>query len=113
MFSVGCDRTGKLQVDRIDPIVGDIHGNQQVRVLGRGFRLDGDYSVYFGGKRASKVGIANANTLGVTTPPGGVAGKVDVTITSDTGDAFRIRGGYEYKDLSGNVLEHLQGVKNR
>lgn len=106
-----CRRQNDMSVQGIDPSVGDVRGEQQTRILGDGFNFDGTYTVYFGTKKATRVAILDDHTLQVRTPAGVGASKVDVTISSDNGTAYRIRGGYEYKDMAGSVVEKLGAVE--
>ncbi|MCA9531287.1 MAG: IPT/TIG domain-containing protein [Myxococcales bacterium] len=106
----GCDRPAapaQPTVRAIDPAVGPLSGRQPVQIVGRGFRPDLGYTVYFGAQRAPQVTLRNPSTLVVLTPVADHAGTVDVIVQSDDGDAWRIVDGYRYADFGGNVLEHL------
>ena len=98
--------SGELQILTLEPQVGATQGSQPVKIGGKGFRTDIGYTVFFGNKKAEKVTILNEETLAVITPPGD-AGKVDITIRADNGDAFRIVEAWDYTEAGGNVMENV------
>jgi hypothetical protein len=98
---------GDLSVTNVDPRAGATAGEQSVRIRGNNFRRDISYTVYFGTKRAQRSTILDDNTLLVTTPQADQARSVDVIVAADNGPAFRIRDGYRYEDMGGNVMEQV------
>ncbi|HEY8427595.1 MAG TPA: IPT/TIG domain-containing protein [Sandaracinaceae bacterium] len=99
--------SGELEVTNIDPRAGATAGEQPVRILGNNFRQDIGYTVYFGNKRSMRATILNEHTLVVSSPPMDAPGAVDVVVAADNGPAFRIRQGFRYEDMSGNVMERV------
>ncbi len=91
----------------LEPTVADFRTQSQVQVIGQGFKPEGGYSVYFGKAKAQEVTFVDANTL-VTRPPTVTEpGTADVTVVSDLGPGFLVRGGFEFVDLSGSPVEHM------
>lgn len=104
----GCEAAegGDPAVLNIEPRAGATAGEQPVRITGANFRQDIGYSVYFGATRAPQVTIIDPQTLLVATPQHD-AGRVDVVVAADSGPAFRIRGGFEFTEQGGNVMEQV------
>ena len=96
-----------LSVESIDPKVGPTAVDQQVRIHGENFKRDGAYRVYFGGKRARNLTILSDTELMVTAPRLTDAKSVDVVVRADDGTVFRIKNGYKYVEMAGNVLEKI------
>jgi hypothetical protein len=110
----GCDsKGGDVAILDIDPKVGATIGDQYVKILGKNFRQDIGYTVYFGTKKSAQVTIVDPETLLATTPTGQKAGQVDVLIRADDGNAFRIPQGFKFEEMGGSVVEGLGsgGVK--
>lgn len=99
--------SGPMQVHRIDPGAGGLQGGQQVRIVGENFRTDIGYTVYFGSLKAKTVTLLDSETMIALSPQQTQKGAVDVTVASDNGPAFRIKNGYRYEDMSGNVMEQF------
>ena len=102
----GCEDDGKMNVTGINPPAGHIAGDQTVQILGKHFRTDIGYAVYFGNAKASQVSIRSEEMLIVTTPQH-EAGPVDVTVRADDGNAFRMKQAFKYEDMGGSVVEGL------
>jgi hypothetical protein len=102
-----CESKGEMAILDVDPKVGHTVGDQPVRIVGRHFRQDIGYTVYFGATKAATVTILNPETILVTTPNRVDEGKVDITIRADDGTAFRIKDGFEFKQMSGSVVGGL------
>jgi hypothetical protein len=110
----GCEsKGGDVTIVDIDPKVGATQGDQYVKILGKNFRQDIGYTVYFGTKKSAQVTIVDPETLLATTPTGAKVGQVDVLIRADNGSAFRIPQGFKFEDMGGSVVEGLGkgGVK--
>lgn len=89
----------------VTPKAGHTQGEQPVRIIGKNFRQDIGYTVYFGTKKTSSVTIRDPETLEVTTPSGMPEGKVDIMIRADDGNAFKISQAFTFEDMGGNVME--------
>lgn len=106
--AIGCgDGGGEMGITDIQPRAGATQGQQPVKILGRNFRTDIGYTVYFGNKKATSVTILDPETILVTTPQRDEPGPVDVTIRADNGPAFRIASAYRYEEMGGSVVEGL------
>lgn len=114
MQLAGCDsKGGQVAILDIDPKVGATQGDQYVKILGKNFRQDIGYTVYFGTKKSAQVTIVDPETLLATTPTGAKVGAVDVLIRADDGNAFRIPQGFKFEEMGGSVVEGIGvgGVK--
>jgi hypothetical protein len=107
VLMAGCDSGGEMVILDINPKVGHTQGEQPVRILGKNFRQDIGYTIYFGTKKTSSVTIRDPETMEVVTPPGMDKGKVDIMIRADDGNAFRIVQAFSFEDMGGNVVEGL------
>ena len=103
----GCKKGGEVSILDVDPKVGATMGDQYVKILGKNFRQDIGYTVYFGTKKSAQVTIVDPETLLATTPTGVKVGTVDVLIRGDDGNAFRIPQGFKFEDMGGSVVEGL------
>lgn len=103
----GCKQGGEVTILDVDPKVGATQGDQYVKILGKNFRQDIGYTVYFGTKKSAQVTIVDPETLLATTPTGAKVGSVDVLIRGDDGNAFRIPQGFKFEDMGGSVVEGL------
>jgi IPT/TIG domain len=103
----GCKGAGEVAILDIDPKVGHTQGDQYVKIVGKNFRQDIGYTVYFGTKKSSQVTIVDPETLLATTPSGEKVGQVDVLIRADDGNAFRIPQGFKFEDMGGSVVEGI------
>lgn len=98
---------GELEILNIDPRAGATAGEQTVKISGNNFRRDISYTVYFGTKASERSTIMDDHTLVVATPGSDEAGPVDVIVAADNGPAFRIREGFRYEDMAGNIMENV------
>lgn len=103
----GGESGGELQVTNVDPRAGATAGEQPVRILCNGFRQDIGYTVYFGNRRSQRATILDEHTLVVSTPHMDGAGPVDIVVAADNGPAFRIREGFRFEEMGGNVMEQV------
>ena len=85
-----CKESGEMAILDVQPRKGHTQGEQAVRILGKNFRQDIGYTVYFGNKKAQELTLQDPETMIVTTPPGMAAGTVDIMIRADNGNAFKI-----------------------
>src|SRR5262245_50230058 len=76
----GCKSGGDVAILDIDPKVGHTQGDQYVKIVGKNFRQDIGYTVYFGTKKSAQVTIVDPETLLATTPSGSKVGPVDIMI---------------------------------
>ncbi len=90
--------------DRLDPDFGGLQGGKSVRILGENIRLDIGYSVLFGQEISPQVSIESEKALLAVTPRMLEPGRVDVVIRTDDGSVFRIKGGFQYVNQAGNLL---------
>jgi hypothetical protein len=104
---LGCESGGAMQILDVNPRVGHTQGDQSVRILGRNFRPDIGYTVYFGTKKTSSVTIRDPETLEVVTPSGMSVGPVDIMIRADDGNAFKIAQAFKFENMGGSVVEGL------
>lgn len=102
-----CESGGEMTILDVNPRVGHTQGEQPVRILGKNFRQDIGYTIYFGTKKTSSVTIRDPETMEVVTPSGMDKGKVDIMIRADDGNAFRIVQGFTFEDMGGSVVEGL------
>jgi hypothetical protein len=102
-----CESGGEMVILDINPKVGHTQGEQPVRILGKNFRQDIGYTIYFGTKKTSSVTIRDPETMEVVTPSGMDKGKVDIMIRADDGNAFRIVQAFTFEDMGGNVVQGL------
>jgi hypothetical protein len=99
--ALGCVGAEEMQVHRIDPALGGVRGDEEVRIEGEGFRTDIGYSVHFGPAPAASVIVDGDDSLVVTTPAVDGPRTVDVRIMSDDGRSFVLKRGFRYIDQSG------------
>jgi hypothetical protein len=98
-FASACDSGGQMAILDVAPRVGATQGDQPVRIIGKNFRQDIGYTIYFGTKKTDAVTIRDPETIDVLTPQGMPAGKVDIMIRSDDGSAFRIADAFEFQQV--------------
>lgn len=103
----GGESGGELQVTNVNPRAGATAGEQPVRIIGNGFRQDIGYTVYFGNRRSQRATILDEHTLVVSTPRMDATGAVDIVVAADNGPAFRVREGFRFEDMGGNVMERV------
>jgi hypothetical protein len=110
VLSIGllaCESGGTMQILDVNPRVGHTQGEQSVRILGKNFRQDIGYTVYFGTKKTSAVTIRDPETLEVVTPSGMPVGPVDIMIRADDAGAFKIAQAFKFEDMGGSVIQGL------
>jgi len=108
----GCDEEGgEMAILDVQPRQGSTSGEQPVRILGKNFRQDIGYTVYFGNKKTEQLALRNPETIEVLTPPGMEPGPVDIMIRADNGNAFKITGAYEFKQIEqpGQAVQEDKG----
>lgn len=97
-----------MQIIDLQPQFGPTRTRTPVTVSGANFRTDIGYTVYFGTTRSPQVTILDPENLLVVAPEIEEAGRVDITISADDGQAFRIVDSYEYQAVAGgNAVEQL------
>jgi hypothetical protein len=106
-LAASCESGGQMAILDINPRVGHTHGEQPVRILGKNFRPDIGYTIYFGTKRTSSVTIRDPETMEVVTPSGMPKGPVDIMIRADDGNAFKITQAFTFEDMGGSVVEGI------
>jgi hypothetical protein len=90
----GCD--SDTRVKSVEPNFGNVAGNDDVIIVGSGFKPGTVMTVQFGKHEARSVVIDSPSRIRVKTP-GGVEGKVDVIVTRDDGKTFVLRDGFLYR----------------
>lgn len=105
--TTACEGSKEVQILDVNPRVGHTQGDQSVRILGRNFRSDIGYTVYFGTRKTSTVTIRDPETLEVLTPTRMEPGSVDIMIRADDGSAFKITQAFKFEDMGGSVVEGL------
>ncbi len=96
----------RIDVDAIEPAIGDLEGGESVTLHGVGFTPDA--AVLFGGQSApvESVDIANGE-LHVLTPGADMPGPVDVEVINEF-DSRRIVDGFVYDDGDGDMLSSIR-----
>ena len=107
LLIAACESGGSMAILDVNPKAGHTQGEQPVRIIGKNFRQDIGYTIYFGTKKTSSVTIRDPETIEVTTPSGMPEGKVDIMIRADDGNAFRIVQAFTFEDMGGNVVQGL------
>jgi len=102
----GC-KGGEMQILDINPRTGHTQGDQPVHIVGKNFRQDIGYTVYFGTKKTTSVTIRDPETIEVLTPTGMPEGNVDVMIRVDDGHAYRVADAFSFKNMGGDVVQGL------
>src|SRR4029077_16112688 len=92
---------GDMAILDVNPRVGATQGDQPVHIIGKHFRQDIGYTVYFGTKTTGSVTIRDPETIEVMTPNAMPEGKVDIMIRADDGNAFRIADGFTFQNVGG------------
>src|SRR5688500_12519727 len=107
LTACGGEGGGDLEVTNIEPRAGATAGDQPIRIVGNNFRRDISYTVYFGNRRSERSTLLDDNTLLVATPQMDAAGPVDVIVAADNGPAYRIRQGFRFEEMGGNIIENV------
>jgi hypothetical protein len=91
-----CNETGKIRVDRVEPVEGISAGGDHVNIIGGGFQPGKTQArVMFGKHICDQVVISSTNKISVVTPNGD-KGPIDITIDFDDGSRFKIPNGFRY-----------------
>lgn len=94
----GCEQGTEMAILDIQPRFGHTAGEQPVRIIGRNFRQDIGYTIYFGNKKSENLALRDPETIEVTTPPAMAAGPVDIMIRADNGNAFKIVQAFTFQE---------------
>ncbi len=113
LVAAGCKGGAQMAILDIDPKVGHTQGDQYVKIVGKNFRQDIGYTVYFGTKKSAQVTIVDPETLLATTPSGVKAGQVDVMIRADDGNAFRLPAGFKFEEVATGTGDGAGGLVNK
>lgn len=92
-----CKESDEMAILDVQPRNGPTQGEQPVRIIGKNFRQDIGYTVYFGNKKAQELTLQDPETIVVTTPPAMPAGPVDIMIRADNGNAFKITQAFRFE----------------
>jgi hypothetical protein len=97
-----CTQSGPLKVESVEPNQGITGGGDEVTILGSGFQPGKTQAeVRFGRRKSESVQVASAGKLRVVTPPN-EKGPVDVTVSFDTGEYFKVANGFRYVEPADN-----------
>ena len=109
--SSGCKKEGVFFYS-LAPASGRASGGQEVRIRGSGFRSLGNLEVRIGPKVASNVGIADDETIVLTTPDcreTDQGKKLDIFILTSDGKSYVLRESFTYQrgpgDTPGSELQ--------
>jgi hypothetical protein len=97
--TTGCKKEGVF-FQSINPASGRPSGGEEVRIRGHGFRALGGLEVRIGPKAAQNVGIADDETIVLTTPEAREADRghpIDVYILTNEGRSIVLRGAFTYR----------------
>jgi hypothetical protein len=92
-----CQQSGEMAILDVQPRVGHTQGDQPVRIIGKNFRQDIGYTIYFGNKKAQSLTLRDPETIEVSTPNAMPAGPVDIMIRADNGNAFKITQAFRFE----------------
>jgi len=101
--ATGCKKEGVF-FQSINPTAGRPSGGEEVRIRGHGFRALGGLDVRIGPKAAQNVGIADDETIVLTTPDAREADQgrpLDVYILTNEGRSIVLRGAFTYRRAAG------------
>lgn len=94
-----CKESGEMAILDVQPRKGNTQGESPVRIIGKNFRQDIGYTVYFGNKKAQELSLQDPETMVVTTPASMPVGTVDIMIRADNGNAFKISQVYSFEQV--------------
>lgn len=97
--ATGCKKEGVF-FQSINPGSGRPSGGEEVRIRGHGFRALGGLEVRLGPKPAQNVGIADDETIVLTTPESRESDRghpIDVYILTNEGRSIVLRGAFTYR----------------
>jgi hypothetical protein len=101
ILTAGCGESGgDMAVLNLEPRAGTMAGEQPVKIIGKNFRTDIGYTVYFGTQRATSVTILSDSEILVTTPMVDEPETVDVFLTADNGPAFKLAQAFSFQQGS-------------
>lgn len=105
LLLLACDQSsgGEFEVFNIEPRQGVKGVPQPVKIIGKNFRTDVGYTLYFGNQKTTQVTVVDAKTMLVAAPEKDELGPVDVQIVSDTGTAYKITAGFTYVNSGGET----------
>ncbi|MEZ4407095.1 MAG: IPT/TIG domain-containing protein [Polyangiales bacterium] len=98
-MSAGCKKSG-LFFQSVNPPAGRPGGGEEVRIRGSGFRALGGLQIRIGPKEARNVGIADDETIVLTTPECRDADQghpLDIHILTHEGRSVILRGAFTYR----------------
>ncbi len=95
VFALAACEKGGDKVTAIEPNFGNISGNDDVVIVGSGFKPG--MTVHFGEHQAKSVVIDTAGKQIRVKTPSGVEGKVDVIVTSEDGRTMGLPAGFTYR----------------
>ncbi|MBI5513314.1 MAG: IPT/TIG domain-containing protein [Deltaproteobacteria bacterium] len=102
--ATGCKREGVF-FQALNPSQGRASGGEEVRLRGSGFKTLGNLEIRIGGRPATNVGIADDETIVLTTPDARDADQghpLDMFILTSEGRSFRLRDSFTYRRAPGD-----------
>ena len=99
----GC-KPKNLTFASLNPASGRLGGGEEVRIRGTAMRTLMNPQVRIGGHEATNVGVADDETLVLTTPEGREADlnrNIDVSILTADGKSIVLRGAWQYRPGAG------------
>ncbi len=92
---MACDN--KKGIQEIKPSFGNIAGNDEVTLIGKGFKPG--LEIRFGGRRAKGIVIESDTKIRLKTPSG-PQGKVDVVVIDEAGKTTVLKKAFTYRRAS-------------
>jgi len=105
LCATGACNGSEMAILDVNPRTGNTTGDQPVHIVGKNFRQDIGYTIYFGTKKTNSVTIRDPETIEVLTPANMPEGKVDIMLRTDDGSAFRIADAFTFQGVGANVGE--------
>lgn len=99
LVGAGCKKEGVF-FQSMNPTAGKASGGEEVRIRGSGFRTLGGLEIRIGSRVATNVGVADDETIVLTTPDCREAEqgrKLDVHILTNEGRSIMLREAFTYR----------------
>ena len=115
MTLLGCSGNSVF-FESMNPASGRVSGGQEVRIRGSGFRALGNIEIRIGGKPATNVGVADDETVVLTTPEAreaDVGHPLDVYLLTAEGRSFVLRRAFSYRHGPNDVTTPNSDLQRR
>ena len=99
LSGTACKKEGVFFSDLV-PRSGKASGNEELRILGSGFRSLGSLEIRVGPNQATNVGVADDETIQFKTPQAREADlghPLDIFILTNQGRSYVLRGAFTYR----------------